>query len=77
MTDDSIKFLEENRHHYDLLIRAGYVKHVDNAFKEKLLQVIRTEFQPAYNANLWCGPCVMDMINFAWTQYDKEYPVNH
>lgn len=71
MTQESINFLEANRFHYDILMKAGYVKEVDHNFKETLLAVIRKEFQPGYNAVLWCGPCVADMIKFAWAQYDK------
>jgi hypothetical protein len=68
----SVDFMAANRFHYETLINAGYVKHVDSAFKERLLQIIREEFQPGYNANLWCGACVADMIKFAWEQYDRQ-----
>jgi hypothetical protein len=71
MNQSSRNFLDNNRHHHTLLIRAGYMKHVDHSFKEGLLGVIRIEFQAGYNANLWCGDCVADMIKFAYTQYDK------
>lgn len=64
--------MEANRGVYDVLTKAGYLKHVDDNFKNGLLNVIRTEFNPGYMVNLWCGQCVADMVKFGWTQYDKQ-----
>jgi len=63
-------FLEANRHHYDLLIRAQYVKHLDYATREGLLKAAQ-EFSPGYNANLWCGDCVADMLRRVYEWYDE------
>jgi hypothetical protein len=71
MTSESICFLDANRHHYDLLIKAGYVKQLDGATIQGLLAVVRKEWSPGYLINSWCGECVMNMIKFAYTQYDK------
>ena len=71
MTAESIKFLDENRYHYDLLINAGVIKHLDNATKEGLRDTIRREFDGGYLVNLWCGECIAAMITFAYVQYDK------
>lgn len=71
MNEESIKFLDANRHHYDLLVRAQYLKHLDGATRQGILNVIRTEFNPGYLADLWCATCVATMITFAYVQYDK------
>lgn len=71
MNESSRNFLNANRHHYDLLIRAQYVKHLDISVREELLAVIRREFAPGYLSNNWCPECVANMIRFAYEQYDK------
>lgn len=71
MNEESIKFLDENRSHYDILVRAGYVKHLDIATREGLLNVIRREWDPGYLSNNWCSECVANMLTFAYVQYDK------
>lgn len=71
MNSESITFLDENRGHYEVLVRAGYVKHLDIATREGLLNVIRREWDPGYLSNNWCAECVANMLKFAYTQYDK------
>lgn len=71
MTPDSKAFLDLHRHHYDLLIRAQYVKHLDGATREGLLQVARKEFDPGYIADLWCSDCVANMLRYIYGQYDQ------
>lgn len=71
MNESSRIFLDNNRHHYELLMRAGIVKHLDNATREGLLNVIRTEFDRGYLVNLWCGECVVTMLKYAYVQYDR------
>lgn len=71
MTPESIAFLDANRHHYDLWLRAQYVQHLDIATRQELLNVIRREFDPGYLGQLWCPTCVVDMLKLAYTQYDK------
>lgn len=71
MRPENKKFLDDNRHHYDLLVKAQVVKHLDMATRTNLLKVIHEEFNPAYLGQLWCQSCVADMISFAYTQYDK------
>ena len=71
MNQASIDFLEANRHHYDLLVRAQYVKHLDGATRDGLLTVIRREFDGRYMSNNWCAECVANMLKFAYEQYDQ------
>jgi hypothetical protein len=71
MTQESREFLNNNRHHYDLLVNAGYMRHLDYATREGILQVIRREFDGGYLVNQACAECVANMMKFAYTQYDK------
>lgn len=70
MTTESITFLNDNRHHYDLLIRAQYVKHLDITTRQGLLKAAQ-EFSPGYIANLWCPNCMADLIKRVYGWYDK------
>ncbi len=71
MTTESISFLDANRNHYFVLIKAGIVNQLDYATRQGLLDVIRKEFDPGYLVNMWCGECVCNMLKFAFEQYDK------
>lgn len=70
--------MEANRPHYDTLVKAQFLTNIDYPTKEGMLNVART-FAPAYQANLWCSPCVCDLFKFAYVQYDKwrEHNVQH
>lgn len=75
MQQSSIDFLNANRHHYDLLIRAQYVKHLDAATREGLLKAAQ-EFSPGYNASLWCSTCVADLLKRVYEWYDAWLKAN-
>ena len=71
MKQSSIDFLEENRHHYDTLVKAGFVQHLDYPTRERILAIIHEEFNPGYIGQLWCQSCVADMITYCYKQYLK------
>lgn len=70
ITEQQKQFMEDNRPHYDTLIRADFLTNIGQDVKNGLLEVARV-FAPAYQANLWCGPCVCELVKYAYTQYDK------
>ena len=76
MSPESIAFLDTHRHHYDLLIRAQYVKHLDYATRDGLWEVIRKEFDAGYPKDLDCSECVANMLKYVYTQYDKWVEAN-
>lgn len=63
-------FLNQNRHHYTTLLQAQFLTNIDYNVKNGLVEVARV-FQPGYTTNLWCGPCVIELVTFVYTQYDK------
>lgn len=71
MHSESISFLNEHYGMWEMLDKAGIVKHIDEATKNGLLNVIRREWDAGYIINSWCADCVARMITFAYTQYDK------
>lgn len=70
MKPENKAFLDANRHHYDTIIKAGYVKHLNAHERERMVRVMNEEFQPGYTADLWCPPCVFDMVKLLYQRYD-------
>ena len=71
MKTENKKFLDDNRHHYDVLIKAFYLRHLDGNTRSMMQQVMSEEFQPGYATDLWCAPCVSDMVKLLYSRYDK------
>lgn len=71
MNQESIDFLEKNRHHWELFERVQVVQHLDAATRQGWLSVIQKEFNPGYFTDLWCPTCVVELMRYTYTQYDK------
>lgn len=70
LTPDRHQFMADNRPHYNTLVKADFLTNIGQPVKQGLLDIAQI-FAPAYQANLWCGPCVCDLVKFAYLQYDK------
>jgi hypothetical protein len=70
LSNEQQQFLNDNRPHYETLVRADFLTNIGYDVKNGLLNIARV-FDPGYQANLWCGPCVCDLVKYAYTQYDK------
>jgi hypothetical protein len=78
MTPETIQFLNDNRHHYDTLIKAFYLRSLSAEVRTRMQEIIRQEWEPGYHTDLWCGPCVSDMVKKLYRLYDewlKQQPV--
>lgn len=64
------KFLEENKHFWDTLKNAGYLKGISAHVKNEMLRVYREEWYPRYLTDLFCPPCIADMIRKTYSQYE-------
>lgn len=40
--------------------------------RDEIFQVIKEEFNPAYSYMEWCGHCVGQMVEYAFTELDKR-----
>src|SRR4051794_23047560 len=76
MKPENITFLDHHRHHYDTYIRAQFIQHLDNATRQRMVDIIKEEFVPTYSTSLWCASCVAEMIVFLYQQYDKWKAAN-
>jgi hypothetical protein len=72
MKPENKAFLDQHRIVYDHMLLSEELKHFDNHIKFRLIDIIKEEWAgPGYQINPSCGECVMGMVKFAYTQYDK------
>jgi hypothetical protein len=71
MKPENKAFLDANRHHYETFKKAQYMRHLNAHEREGMQRVMREEFQPGYNSDLWCPPCVADMVVKLYERYDE------
>jgi hypothetical protein len=78
MTLSDIQFLNDNRHHHDTLIKAFFMRSLSAEVRTRMQDIIRQEWEPGYHTDLWCGPCVSEMVKKLYRHYDewlKQQPV--
>lgn len=69
MKQENRQIFEENLQHYWTLERAGYMVHLSNRDRSNLVRAMSEEFQPGYTADLWCPPCVANMMRQVYRRY--------
>lgn len=78
MKPENKKFLDDNRHHYETYQKAFYLRGLSAEVREGMQRVMREEFQPGYHTDLWCPPCLVEMLKTIYRHYDewlKQQPV--
>lgn len=70
MTPEDKQFLEDNRHHHETLVKAFYLRSLSGETRSRMQDIIRKYWQPMYNTDLWCGPCIAEMIKLVYRLYD-------
>jgi hypothetical protein len=65
------QFLDDNRHHHTTLVKAFYLRSLSGATRETMQRVMSEEFQTGYATDLWCPPCVSDMVLALYRNYDN------
>lgn len=71
MTPSDIQFLNDNRNHYDTLVNAGYLRGLSGETRQRMQNIIRENWEPTYHTDLWCAPCVSDMVKKLYRHYDE------
>lgn len=71
MNPDNKKFLEDNEHTWITLRDAGYMMGLDGATRSAMARIICEEFRPGYATDMWCGPCVADMVTLLYRHYNE------
>ena len=70
MKPENKVFLDENRYHHTTLVQAFYLRSLSGVTRETMQRVMSEEFQPGYATDLWCPPCVSDMVLALYRSYD-------
>lgn len=71
MTPANRQFLDEQRHHHTTLVKAFYLRSLSAEVRGRMQQILAEEFQPGYVTDLWCSPCVTDMVMLLYRHYDN------
>lgn len=70
MKPENRKFLEDNEHTWITLRDAGYMMGLDGNTRSEMVRVLSEEFQPGYATDLWCPPCVADMVTLLYRYFN-------
>lgn len=77
MTPETIQFLNDNRTHYDTLVNAGYLRGLSGETRQRMQDIIRANWEPTYHTDLWCPPCVSEMLKKLYRLYDEWIKQNN
>lgn len=77
MTPDDKQFLDDNRGHHDTLVNAGYLRGLSGETRGRMQEIIGKYWQPGYHTDLFCPPCVCDMLNKLYRHYDEYLKENN
>lgn len=71
MTPEDKQFLNDNRHHHDTLVKAFYLRSLSGETRSRMQEIIGRYWLQGYHTDLWCGPCVSDMVRLLYRLYDE------
>ena len=71
MTPEDKQFLDDNREHHTTLENAGYLRGFSGEIRGRMQEIIGKYWQPGYHTDLWCPPCVCDMLRKLYRHYDE------
>ena len=72
MQDINRQRLEKYRRQYNTWVNDRVLYDLDGAAKNEIIDVIRQEWNPGYVTDLWCGNCVVKMLELAFKSMDTE-----
>lgn len=73
MKAENITALEKYRPMWNTYLQVQVIPYFDEAAKHEVLTIIQQEFDPGYSTNLWCGPCLVEMLKKAFWHLDDYY----
>ena len=71
MKPENKAFLEEKESVWITLRDAGYMIGLDGNTRSRMVEIIKEEFQPGYATDLWCPPCVGDMVTLLYRYFNE------
>jgi hypothetical protein len=76
MNQANRKLLDEYRQYHTTLVKAGYMMGLSSDTRDNMARIMSEEFQPGYATDLWCPPCVSDMVLLLYRYYDAWIEAN-
>lgn len=64
------EFLDAQRFHYISMKASGVLRGIDHYTRQEMVRVMGEEFQPGYSNPGDCPPCVFEMVDRLYRQYD-------
>ncbi len=71
ITTEDRQFLEDNRDHYNTLINADYMRGLSGETRSRMQSIIRQYWESTYHTDLWCPPCIAEMVKKLYKLYDE------
>jgi len=68
---EHINFLYKHKIMHHNFVNSGVIPHLPANDAKVFLEIAKT-FEPKYNANLFCGDCVMELVDFVYKQAGKQ-----
>ena len=64
-------FLDDQRFHYTNMKNSGVLRGLDHFTRHEMVRIMGEEFQPGYSNPGDCPPCVFEMVDRLYRQYDE------
>lgn len=71
MKPEDKKFLDENRTHHETLVKAFYLRGLTGNTRSEMQRIIREYWIAGYSTDLFCPPCISDMVLLLYRLYDQ------
>jgi hypothetical protein len=76
LTNEEIKFLEDHKYLYDMIIKAGYCKNYTKDVYNTLSD-IHNKHISKHNFTHWCGDCRLQLVKQVYIWYDQIQEKNY
>lgn len=76
ISNEEVKFLEDNRYLYDMITKAGYCRNYTRDIYEGL-SALHTKYIEKHNFTHWCNDCRIILVKNVYRWYDSLLDKNY
>lgn len=76
LTNEEIKFLEDHKFLYEMIVKAGYCKNYTKDIYNTLSD-IHTRYIGKHNHTHWCGDCRIALVKSVYNWYNETLETNY